>query len=90
MNYLFGGNRIRTIWRRPNSAINAQQIRTAAKGPVNAGNVNSVLVSLERDGEMFGLDQLRRIVQDRAQLLHENGDFSRLEAMQYAILLTGG
>jgi putative chitinase len=57
------------------SAITAQQIRTAAKGPVNADNLNSVLVSLDRYDSMFGLDQLHRVVQYVAQLMHESGDF---------------
>jgi putative chitinase len=57
------------------SAITAQQIRTATKGPVNAGNLNSVIVSLDRYGDMFGLDRLRRLVQYLAQLMHESGDF---------------
>jgi putative chitinase len=57
------------------SAVTAQQIRAAAKGPVNAGNLNSVLVSLDRYGDMFGLDQLHRLVQYVAQLMHESGDF---------------
>lgn len=55
--------------------ITAQQIRAAAKGPVNAANMNSVLVSLDRYGEDFGMDRVHRLVQYLAQLMHESGDF---------------
>lgn len=57
------------------SIITAQQIRAAAKGPVNQANMNSVLVSLDRYGEDFGLNRLHRLVQFLAQLMHESGDF---------------
>ncbi|CDZ43205.1 Peptidoglycan-binding domain 1 protein [Neorhizobium galegae bv. officinalis] len=55
--------------------INAQQIRTAAKGPVNASNLNSVLIALDRFGSTVGLDLPHRVVAFLAQLMHESGDF---------------
>ncbi|MBX5112672.1 glycoside hydrolase family 19 protein [Rhizobium lentis] len=57
------------------SRITAQQIRAAAKGPVNESNMKSVLVSLDRYGEDFGMNRLHRLVQYLAQLMHESGDF---------------
>ncbi|UTV38120.1 peptidoglycan-binding protein [Ensifer adhaerens] len=57
------------------SAITAQQIRSAAKGPVNETNLNSVLVALDRYGDMFGLDVPHRLVHYFAQLGHESADF---------------
>lgn len=57
------------------SAITAQQIRSAAKGPVNESNLRSVLVALERYGDMFGLDKPHRLVPYFAQLGHESADF---------------
>lgn len=57
------------------SAITAQQIRMAAKGPVNDSNLNSVLVALDRYGDMFGLDKPHRLVHYFAQLGHESADF---------------
>lgn len=57
------------------SAITAQQIRMAAKGPVNDANLKSVLVALDRYGDMFGLDKPHRLVHYFAQLGHESADF---------------
>ncbi|ATE84737.1 chitinase [Sinorhizobium sp. LM21] len=57
------------------SAISAQQIRTAAKGPVNDENLKSVLAALDRYGDMFGLDRPHRLVHYFAQLGHESADF---------------
>ncbi|KQY71362.1 chitinase [Ensifer sp. Root142] len=56
-------------------AITAQQIRMAAKGPVNSSNLNSVMVALDRYGDLFGLDKPHRLAQYLAQLMHEGGDF---------------
>ncbi len=57
------------------SAITAQQIRLAAKGKVNDRNLNSVLVALDRYGDMFGLDKPHRLVHYFSQLGHESADF---------------
>jgi putative chitinase len=57
------------------SAVTAQQIRAAAKGAVNAANLNSVLTAMDRYGSMFGLDRAHRAVQYYAQIMHESGDF---------------
>ncbi|OMQ44970.1 chitinase [Ensifer sp. 1H6] len=57
------------------SVITAQQIRSAAKGPVNDTNLGSVLVALDRYGDMFGLDKPHRLVHYFAQLGHESADF---------------
>lgn len=57
------------------SAITAQQIRLAAKAPVNEANMNSVLVALDKFGATLGMDKLHRIVQYFAQITHESGDF---------------
>ncbi len=57
------------------SVITAQQIRSAAKGPVNESNLNSVLVALDRYGDMFGLDKPHRLVPYLSQLGHESADF---------------
>ncbi|MEI3850030.1 MULTISPECIES: peptidoglycan-binding protein [unclassified Ensifer] len=57
------------------SAISAQQIRMAAKAPVNDANLKSVLVALDRYGDMFGLDKPHRLVHYFAQLGHESADF---------------
>ncbi|WP_043614225.1 chitinase [Ensifer sp. ZNC0028] len=57
------------------SVITAQQIRTAAKGPVKEDNLKSVLVALDRYGDMFGLDKPHRLVHYFAQLGHESADF---------------
>ncbi|UWU12486.1 hypothetical protein [Sinorhizobium medicae] len=42
------------------SAITAQQVRAAAKGRVNESNLASVLVTLDRYGERFGMDRPHR------------------------------
>jgi putative chitinase len=55
--------------------ITAEQVRRAAKGPVNASNLNSVLVSLSRYSKKVGLDQPHRYVQFLAQSMHESGSF---------------
>lgn len=57
------------------SVVTAQQIRLAAKGKVDAANLNSVLVALDRFGAGAGLDQLHRLVHYLAQLMHESGSF---------------
>ncbi|MHC2573959.1 glycoside hydrolase family 19 protein [Rhizobium leguminosarum] len=57
------------------SSITAQQIRAAAKGPVNESNMKSALISLDRYGDEFGMNRLHRLVQYLAQLMHESGDF---------------
>jgi putative chitinase len=57
------------------SSISAQQIRAAAKGPVNESNMKSVLIALDRYGDDFGMNRLHRLVQYLAQLMHESGDF---------------
>ncbi|MBY3257052.1 glycoside hydrolase family 19 protein [Rhizobium laguerreae] len=57
------------------SSITAQQIRAAAKGPVNEGNLKSVLIALDRYGDDFGMNRRHRLVQFLAQLMHESGDF---------------
>ncbi|MBX4944650.1 glycoside hydrolase family 19 protein [Rhizobium binae] len=57
------------------SILTAQQIRMAAKGPVNESNMRSVLISLDRYGDEFGMNRLHRLVQYFAQLMHESGDF---------------
>jgi hypothetical protein len=51
------------IWRLTLSAITAQQLPTAAKNPVNADKLNSILVLLDRYGDRIGPDQLHRAVQ---------------------------
>lgn len=56
-------------------AITAQQIRSAGKGKVNDSNLNSVLVALDRYGDMFGLDKPHRLVHYFSQLGHESADF---------------
>jgi putative chitinase len=55
--------------------ITAQQIRAASKGAGKTENLNSVLVSLEKYGADFGLDQPHRLVHYLAQLMHESGYF---------------
>lgn len=57
------------------SLITARQIRASARGPVNASNMNSVLVALDRYAADFGMDRVHRVVQYLAQLMHESGDF---------------
>ncbi|WP_208722798.1 hypothetical protein [Rhizobium vallis] len=58
------------------STISAQQLRAAANGAVNAGNLNSVLTAMDSYGSMFGLDLPHRAVQYYAQIMHESGDDS--------------
>jgi putative chitinase len=55
--------------------VTAAHLRAAAKGAVNAQNMNSVLVALDRYGARYGLDRPHRSVQYLAQLSHESGDF---------------
>lgn len=57
------------------SRITAQQIRMAAKGPVNDANMHSVLLAIDRYGDDFGMNRLCRLVQYLAQLMHESGEF---------------
>lgn len=55
--------------------ITVEQIRAAAKGPVNDANMNSVLVTLDKFGVALGLDKRWRAVEYFAQIMHESGDF---------------
>lgn len=55
--------------------ITAEQVRRAAKGPVNAANLGSVIVSLDRFGKSVGLNLPHRFVPYMAQLMHESGAF---------------
>lgn len=55
--------------------ITAEQVRRAAKGPVNSANMASVLTALSGYGELFGLDLPHRYVPFMAQLMHESGAF---------------
>ena len=55
--------------------ITAEQVRRAAKGPVNASNLNSVLVSLQRYAKAAGLHLAHRQVPYMSQLMHESGAF---------------
>ncbi|MDQ0558676.1 putative chitinase [Rhizobium mesoamericanum] len=55
--------------------VTAQQLRAAAKGAVNAQNMNSVLVAMNRYGAELGMDRPHRAVQFYAQIMHESGDF---------------
>jgi putative chitinase len=57
------------------SVITAAQIRAAAKSRVNEGNMNSVLVSLEKFGLGLGLNRPHRVAHYLAQLMHETGAF---------------
>jgi hypothetical protein len=45
------------------SPVTAQQLPTAAKSPVNADELNSILVLLDRYGDRTGPDQRHRVVQ---------------------------
>ncbi|SEH51303.1 putative chitinase [Rhizobium tibeticum] len=58
-----------------NVLVTAQHIRVAALTPINETNMNSVLVSLDRYRDDFGMDRVHRVVQYLAQLMHESGDF---------------
>lgn len=55
--------------------ITAAQIRKIATGSVNAANMNSALMALEKYGAKVGLDQPHRLAQYIAQLMHESGSF---------------
>lgn len=55
--------------------ITAANLRAAAKGAVNAQNMNSVLLAMSRYGAEFGMDKPHRAVQFYAQIMHESGDF---------------
>ncbi|QIG72942.1 lysozyme-like protein [Rhizobium phage RHph_N3_2] len=57
------------------SKITAQQLRSAAIGPVKTDNLNSVLTAMDNYGSIFGLDLPHRAVQYYAQIMHESGDF---------------
>ncbi|MCQ1781437.1 hypothetical protein NOJ05_30010 [Neorhizobium galegae] len=57
------------------TVITAAQIRAAAKSPVNEGNMNSVLVALDRSGLWRGLNRAHRVAHYLAQLMHESGAF---------------
>lgn len=58
-----------------NVLVTAQHIRAAVLKPVNEANMNSVLISLDRYRDDFGMDRVHRVVQYLAQLMHESGDF---------------
>jgi putative chitinase len=53
------------------SVITAAHIRAAAKSRVNEGNMNSVLVALEKFGLGLGLNRPHRVAHYLAQLIHE-------------------
>jgi putative chitinase len=55
--------------------VTAAHLRAAARGAVDASNMNSVLVALDRYGEQLGMDRPHRAVQFYAQIMHESGDF---------------
>lgn len=55
--------------------ISAQHLQAAAKGQVNASNMNSVLVAMQRYDSELGMDKPHRAVQFYAQIMHESGDF---------------
>jgi putative chitinase len=57
------------------SVVTAQQIRLAAKAPVNESNMNSVLVAIDHFGATLGMDRRARLVQFFAQVMHESGEF---------------
>ncbi|UIK04990.1 peptidoglycan-binding protein [Neorhizobium galegae] len=57
------------------SVITAAQIRAAAKSRVNEGNMNSVLVALDKFGLGLGLNRPHRVAHYLAQLMHESGAF---------------
>ncbi|KRB51780.1 chitinase [Rhizobium sp. Root708] len=58
-----------------NVQVTAEQLRAAAKGAVNAQNMNSVLITISRYGAELGMDRPHRAVQFYAQVMHESGDF---------------
>ncbi|EPE99547.1 peptidoglycan-binding protein [Rhizobium grahamii] len=58
-----------------NVQVSAQHLRAAAKGAVNASNMNSVLLAMGRYGAELGMDKPHRAVQFYAQIMHESGDF---------------
>ncbi|MDM9629550.1 peptidoglycan-binding protein [Rhizobium sp. S152] len=58
-----------------NVQVTAANLRAAAKGAVNAQNMNSVLVAMSRYGAELGMDRPHRAVQFYAQIMHESGDF---------------
>lgn len=55
--------------------VTAQQLRAAAKGQVNAQNMNSVLIAVDSYAADLGMDRPHRAVQFYAQIMHESGDF---------------
>jgi putative chitinase len=55
--------------------VTAAHLRAAAKGAVNAQNMMSVLVAVDRYGAELGMDRPHRAVQFYAQIMHESGDF---------------
>jgi putative chitinase len=55
--------------------VTAAHLRAAAKGAVNASNMMSVLVAVDRYGSSLGMDRPHRAVQFYAQIMHEGGDF---------------
>lgn len=55
--------------------ITAEQVRRAAKVQVNASNLNSLLVALDRYGAVAGLDLPHRFVPFMSQVMHESGSF---------------
>jgi putative chitinase len=55
--------------------VTAAHLRAAAKGAVNASNMMSVLVAVDRYGSSLGMDPPHRAVQFYAQIMHEGGDF---------------
>lgn len=55
--------------------VTAAHLRAAAKGAVNASNMNSVLLAMNRYGAELGMDKPHRAVQFYAQIMHESGDF---------------
>jgi putative chitinase len=57
------------------SIITAAQIRAAAKSRVNEGNMNPVLVALDKFGLGLGLNRPHRVAHYLAQLMHESGAF---------------
>jgi putative chitinase len=55
--------------------VTAAHLRAAAKGAVNASNMMSVLVAMDRFGSQLGMDRPHRAVSFYAQIMHESGDF---------------
>lgn len=55
--------------------LTAEQIRRACRRTPDAGNLNSVLIALERYGPDVGLDALPRQAAYVAQMMHESGEF---------------